>query len=331
MKGRVYCIVLLFLLFPAFFLAAEGYSNYTPRPLKYRGETYRGTTAVIDPNKPRSLDDKIVMDYPLSRHIEVDGFVRVKGHNMYDGDLQYCLIRVRKNDASGNCHEIYWGRKDFDLRVWLRYGPGDYTITVERGRVTNNLNYDGQACFHGTFRQVYRFTATQTRDDGDERYFYPWRTFQADDEKFLQLSHAIVDGYDTDREKMKAIHDWVAAYLTYDFDSLKEGKRKKMDALSALSNRIAVCDGYTNLTTALLLAAGFKARQAHTILPRGRHSWVEVLHEGEWKLIDVTYDDANDILRHAYFLAPQEGIDGDHLPEKYRITYIGSKDANHRF
>jgi hypothetical protein len=37
-------IVFLLLLLPLFSLFPEGYSKYTPRPLVYRGETYRGTT-----------------------------------------------------------------------------------------------------------------------------------------------------------------------------------------------------------------------------------------------------------------------------------------------
>jgi hypothetical protein len=55
------------------------------------------------------------------------------------------------------------------------------------------------------------------------------------------------------------------------------------------------------------------------------------MHEGEWKMIDITFDDADDVLRHAYFLSPRDGIEGDHIPVKYDLTYIGSKEADPAF
>ena len=56
---------------------------------------------------------------------------------------------------------------------------------------------------------------------------------------------------------MRAIHDWVASYLYFDYDALAQpGQNWPKDALGALECGRTVCEGYANLTTALLRASG---------------------------------------------------------------------------
>ena len=81
--------------------------------------------------------------------------------------------------------------------------------------------------------------------------------------------------------KMMTILKWIRANIKYDYND--------QDAYSVFINRVAVCQGYSNLMVAMLHTQGIKATVATGFLAQyGGHAWVYALADGTWYVADPT-------------------------------------------
>lgn len=92
----------------------------------------------------------------------------------------------------------------------------------------------------------------------------PEKNIQADDPEIKKAAREITSRASTVVEAHSAIADWVREQLTYDASS-----GVKQDASSVIRTKRGSCVGHTNLSIALLRAAGIPARYAHGYLPPG--------------------------------------------------------------
>ncbi len=144
--------------------------------------------------------------------------------------------------------------------------------------------------------------------------------------------------------RVKAIHDFVALRLVYDEKAL-EGILKRdfanvppQTAEAVFAAKTGVCEGYARLMTAIGAAANIEIkyvtgyiRDASRRVALGSdasikaalegygHAWNAVLLDGEWFLIDATWDDpsgsADKPVRSTYLFTPPKLFAYDHLPE----------------
>lgn len=85
----------------------------------------------------------------------------------------------------------------------------------------------------------------------------------------------------TQYAKMMAILKWIRANVKYDYND--------QDAYSVFKNKVAVCQGYSNLMVAMLHTQGIKATVATGFLANtGGHAWVYALADGTWYVADPT-------------------------------------------
>ena len=114
---------------------------------------------------------------------------------------------------------------------------------------------------------------------------------------------------ETAYDKARAIHKYVANTLYYDLDySNKITKATNVTAEEVYDKGSAVCEGYANLTVALLRSVGIPAvfiegyaigvgnaiteldaRNFKTV----NHAWVEAYVDGRWIVMDPTWDSKN--------------------------------------
>ena len=81
--------------------------------------------------------------------------------------------------------------------------------------------------------------------------------------------------------KMMSILKWIRANIKYDYND--------QDAYSVFKNRVAVCQGYSNLMVAMLHTQDIKATVATGFLANtGGHAWVYALADGTWYVADPT-------------------------------------------
>lgn len=103
-----------------------------------------------------------------------------------------------------------------------------------------------------------------------------------------------------DLEKTRLIFAWVATHVSYDDTGFNTGNYSDVEAEGVLRNRVAVCQGYSNLFCELAKAAGLEAvvvtgyAKGISYRPGSRfsstnHAWNAVKIDGEWKLFDATW------------------------------------------
>lgn len=142
-----------------------------------------------------------------------------------------------------------------------------------------------------------------------EDYLSATEQIQSEDSEIVELSKSITLGISDDYEKARAIHDWVAKNIYYDFDALSSGNYSGMDAKNVLLTKKGVCEGYANLMAALLrsqsipckiqsgYALGIDTNQewnsTNISTTEGNHAWNEVFVNGKWIIVDATWDSQN--------------------------------------
>ncbi len=120
------------------------------------------------------------------------------------------------------------------------------------------------------------------------------------------------------RTVVGALHDAVLRVGSYDSEvgaSIEAGERpetsasvaQSQEAYGILVGRSAVCNGYAQTFQLLAAASGITSvvvtGEANGGVTTGAHAWNRVLIDGEWLVVDTTWDDAQDALpRRDYLL-----------------------------
>ncbi len=128
---------------------------------------------------------------------------------------------------------------------------------------------------------------------------------KAFDEKVKEIVSKIGSDW-SDYQKEKYIHDYVVNTMEY-----KKGVKHSYDAYGGIINNVGVCEAYSESFQALCYAVGVNANQVFGNAG-GAHKWNVVKLDGEWYMIDVTFDDpivqdtegnhiGQQVLRYDYF------------------------------
>jgi len=158
-------------------------------------------------------------------------------------------------------------------------------------------------------------------------YRQPSYDIQSDNQEIINLAADITSGIENNYDKAVAIHDWVANNIYYDYDSFYSRNYINLDtsALGTLHSQKSVCEGYANLTAALLRAAGIPAKKvsgfalgvSNASWPENfepnrdsNHAWNEAWLNGRWVIIDTTWDSQNTWENGG--VSKNEGLSGYH-------------------
>jgi hypothetical protein len=132
-------------------------------------------------------------------------------------------------------------------------------------------------------------------------------------------------------EIARAIYTWTAHYLQYDNQAEQQGKRINQNLRDVLTRRKGLCMDYALLYEALCQYADLKCQKidgyAAPRLTEGRkvpekadHSWNAVWADGQWHLLDATWnevpDESHQVYSTSYFFTPPSIFILTHLPEQ---------------
>lgn len=136
---------------------------------------------------------------------------------------------------------------------------------------------------------------------------------QSDHPFIIKLANKIIQQSEDKYLNSLMIHDWVASNLFYDYDGLSKGNITwtGTSALNVMMSRKSICEGYSNLSVALLRAIGIPATRlpcytldkmsndkwwtAKEIIRPSNHIITAAYVNGRWILMDVTWDSDNKI------------------------------------
>jgi transglutaminase-like putative cysteine protease len=295
---------------------------HTPYTYPGTGTTYAGFVKSAKGAPPVRGSASVSITAPPAADFEADAFFLLEGAVTKPSARDYARVEVIKESAQDGgaaaktpaLKTWYLIQGEFCRRIWLPFGTGRYRITVQPFDTVTLTNPPGGggALRGGSYsEEPLEFFVTNTREepagiDGDGRWIYPSYFVQADDFVITNIMHSLTDHLKTEREKIAAVHDYVVSTLTYDQMSFSSaGRARKMDAVSVTANKTAVCEGYANLSAALLRGAGVPVRIVTS--KAINHAWNNIYTGGRWLFYDATWDDpvpdrGPEVVGKTYFL-----------------------------
>ena len=298
-------------------------ADYLTKPLVYIGNTYNGIDSSTMSGSTKNVNlnssfqqikdiSKLEVSYPTGNTFSADAFfplkLKVNNPEMY----QFMAIII--SNGTNTEHYFYRGTGEdgeINTRIWLRWGAGEYTVklydlssvkwnyknvggTSADGNVTyqgDNVVAAGYYYAEGNDYPAVTFTVNNTCDE-DGTWLYPSSVVQADDINIMNKAADITYGLETAYDKAKAIHDWIVLNHFYDNDSLA-GARKRQDAVAVMEYGMAVCEGYANLSAALIRNCGIEVKyiSSSSMVHGWNHVNVGTAYNPDWRLLDCTWDD----------------------------------------
>ncbi|MBP3562458.1 MAG: transglutaminase domain-containing protein [Treponema sp.] len=299
-------------------------ADYLTEPITYMGNTYKGidsstmsgSTENVNLNSSfQQIKDisKLEVSYPTGNTFNADAFFPLK--LKVNNPEMYQFMKIVISNGTNTEHYTYKGTGEdgeINTRIWLRWGPGDYTVKLyDLASVSweykdydneKNKSEDGKVTYQGdnvVVDSLYNdypavtFTVNNTRAE-DGTWLYPSNVVQADDINIMNKAADITYGFETAYDKAKAIHDWIVLNHFYDYDSFNTpNNKKRQDAVAVMEYGMAVCEGYANLACALIRNCGIEVKFISSISMS--HGWnhvnVGTADNPDWRLLDCTWDD----------------------------------------
>lgn len=232
------------------------------------------------------LDRDLLIEQPAAGVIGADQQLRVSGtvdQGKLSSKFPFLYAEVKRG-ALDATYRLPVRQGWFDGDVWLRFGPGDYVVTLFAP--LNSKEAIAVASFDAT-----------NHGAADLRYLAPSNGVEADDPEVKALAATLTAGKGDDLARARAIFDWVSREVRYDYLKAAEWRMDPDEgAIRTLRTRTGVCRDYTYLAVALARAAGLESRivvgkagQPNSPFGVTDHSWVEVRVGDRWLEMDPTF------------------------------------------
>lgn len=231
----------------------------------------------------------VTLESPVYGGDETDGTYHIKGkidpNAEFGPETTHIYITTKKGEDEA-LDVIPVKDFTFDDSFYLRFGPGTYEVVLSVPEIKEE-NSD-----YFRFFGFARFEVESTGED--KRDLLPSRGVQSDAEPIKQLASEITAGKSTERDKAKAIYEYVAKTVAYDVEKLENDEFEWDDsALKTLDLKSGVCQDYSYLTIALLRASDIESRFVEGMARGGwwpsKHAWVEAKLDGKWVTMDPTW------------------------------------------
>ncbi|MBR3243393.1 MAG: hypothetical protein IKF90_11970 [Parasporobacterium sp.] len=196
-----------------------------------------------------------------------------------DGSYTVTLWEARQGDTSG----MVWSLASYELHI--QNGIPEFFFAggqSETSFLDGLLNYNPS--------------------DYDELPYLAGKMTHLDE--VIKLAEDLTADKSTQEEKVKAIHDWIAQNISYDYESLNSGNTSEAaDPDKVFEKRRGVCSGYSRLARIMFGAVGIPCLNINgfaqnNLLPgteydNSNHEWNAVYFDGRWWLVDITWDSLN--------------------------------------
>ncbi len=215
-----------------------------------------------------------------------------------DGDYSLMLFTLPQtwgdywDDPNWNNENALVFSTYFNHSIYLNKTGDEYNFVV------NKANYDRYNVFYNDYFRCKDFYLIQPQTLAGTKVT----------EKIKLTAQQITEGCTTDYEKIKAVHDYVAGKLYYDYDyfNKRQGVTTYYDPeqLIDMEKAHAVCEGFTGLASSLLRSVGIPCKAVRgngvNLLTNNwddeevqdNHSWNEAwcAEQNRWVIFDCAWD-----------------------------------------
>ena len=130
------------------------------------------------------------------------------------------------------------------------------------------------------------------------------------DEEAKRVVASVIKNGMNDKDKVRAINDYIVTTAAYNYDAVTVSSFGYVDSVFSnswspygiLLDKLAVCVGYADAFKLLADYAGLEAVEVLGTSNGTGHAWNKVKIDGQWKMIDVTWNDMGDKSGDEYFL-----------------------------
>ena len=142
--------------------------------------------------------------------------------------------------------------------------------------------------------------------------------------------------------KVKLAYKWVTTNIEYDLDYVNKNPVDGRDPDKFFKDRKTVCTGYAHLFYRLLIAMNYKEENIRNITgigkgegysvfiePEVNHEWNAVKINGDWCLLDATWDKQK--TNYSYFCTKPECFGREHWPEKSEYQFVKNPISKETF
>lgn len=149
------------------------------------------------------------------------------------------------------------------------------------------------------------------------------------------LTNKITKPFTNNTDKTRAIFDWIAENIKYDYQDFKDNTitKKQVQPGVVFQKRKAVCEGYSNLFKYMLdycnienkVIDGYGRNSLKTLfVNKPNHTWNSVKLNGKWYLFDVTWarDTLNKKVDYFYFKTDPNIFILSHYPLDYKWSLL---------
>jgi len=240
------------------------------------------TVAVTPPRSPN------VPSYSVDRvgiHHNDEGAVTV----VYPGASEKRLRVLVEKGGERSAYNLHDGTKNADAVATYPLERGDGTYLV---RIMENTEGN-------SYRELHRKEVTLKSQQKHAVYLNSiqeinWST----SDPAIQEAARLTAGKSSDREKVRAVYDYMVQNVTYDHDKVDQLNTFYLpDINETFRNQKGICYDYASLFAAMLRSRGIPIRMVKgysDAVGNGEvyHAWNEVYlaDEGRWVIIDTTHD-----------------------------------------
>jgi transglutaminase/protease-like cytokinesis protein 3 len=165
------------------------------------------------------------------------------------------------------------------------------------------------------------------------------------------LANYLIQPAQNDVEKARAVYDWIAMNISYNYNEYLNPSAGGTSAADVLQSRSSICEGYSNLFQTIGTTAGLDVETidgwgkgigysaGDQITEPSNHAWNAVKINGQWYLLDSTWgagytDEQNNFVfdfDDEYFLMPPEQFIYTHFPEDAKWQLLSTPISNTEF
>ena len=119
----------------------------------------------------------------------------------------------------------------------------------------------------------------------------------------VELAAALTEGKATDWERAHAIYSYVVSNLQYDYDKVSSITPEYLPVIDqTLSAKRGICYDFASVLAGMLRSVGIPAKlvKGYTENVEAYHAWNEIYLNGEWVLVDASYDSQMKALNRSY-------------------------------
>lgn len=261
------------------------------------------------------------------------------------GKTFYSRLYANLDNLKTGTYSVDFGATFNDL---LQNQVGETILTNAFQLSINALLLDHPEIFYLDVTKMYMFTESTTTfsgttyrisigPDGNTSYLLQGFTglddvYIAEDKLKTELYSITSSVSGSTYDKILQVHNYLIDNVTYDASS--DDIEISHTLYGALINRVAVCDGYAKAFKYILDDLGISCVEVCGIAQNSSgvtesHAWNDVLLDGKWYAIDVTWDDPIIIggngkltneLRYSYFLKGSDSFYSSHQEDGYIVS-----------